>query len=576
MILKQGAIYKYNTKGKWSDVWYIYSHDDNGPRFTIYKDSTAKKGADVSISVVAVANEIRFGRSSHRTIERPSSSTKDVRVHDSCFISIPLERALKKITKREMLWLCAVSVLELYDLVKLFSYSLAVMKIQPPPNHHNGANSAYSLHCYKPMAFIAETTWERFYDSPPQQCSFTQVDNSQFNRSNSMDALGEKKTFKALKGKFLKNEQKEASRSLIGLNEMPNHEYDEVPEDSMETCEKSVKETNDDECDKGTQSELRYETTILRTPLDEIALSHDSRIKHNGNAHKQTPTGKQNLLDEYGVIDVDQRSEKALSQASKGSLNDVYHSAEPTEPPSKTSSASNLMPLASQSIDVEMQLSLNRCRELNEKPIVAPKPKNPPCAPPSISTVSFSRPATPSRPCTTPTKSIMRSTPASTRTTVSENCDFSEKHVTDNNGVITVVSFTLKPSEDSGLNDPSDTSRSAPLKLKICDLEVESETKSQMVVSSPTQRIPKTPIDSTSCEQEFASLKLRRSLEYDELTGVETLDMKIEGCTTINIPPADVNSSTGCYNGDCGLRNSNDEDFIRNGTAQVRVVELNI
>ncbi|VDM48730.1 unnamed protein product [Toxocara canis] len=143
-----------------------------------------------------------------------------------------------------------------------------------------------------------------------------------------MDALGEKKTFKALKGKFLKNEQKEASRSLIGLNEMPNHEYDEVPEDSMETCEKSVKETNDDECDKGTQSELRYETTILRTPLDEIALSHDSRIKHNGNAHKQTPTGKQNLLDEYGVIDVDQRSEKALSQASKGSLNDVYHSAE--------------------------------------------------------------------------------------------------------------------------------------------------------------------------------------------------------------------------------------------------------
>lgn len=36
------------------------------------------------------------------------------------------------------------------------------MKIQPPEyNHEDSANSIYSLHRYKPMAFIAETTWER-------------------------------------------------------------------------------------------------------------------------------------------------------------------------------------------------------------------------------------------------------------------------------------------------------------------------------------------------------------------------------------------------------------------------------
>uniref|UniRef100_A0A915CIS8 PH domain-containing protein n=1 Tax=Parascaris univalens TaxID=6257 RepID=A0A915CIS8_PARUN len=602
MILKQGAIYKYNTKGKWSDAWFIYAHNEDGPRFSLYKDSTTKKGPEVSVNITAIANDIRFGRTSYRIVNRPNSSSKDSRIHDSCFLSIPLEKSSKKSIKREVLWLCTLSVLELYDLVKLISYSLAVMKIQPPAyNHDDSVNSIYSLHRYKPMAFIAETTWERFYDCPPQQSSPAQTENSQMNRSSSMMALTEKKASKALKGKTLKNDQKEASKSLNTLSELPYQEYDEVPEVSDEkqneklpeetlddeSTKKLSEETLDDESKNILYSEKHYEKTIMKTPLDKIQLSYDSSA-HMENPFEESPIEKQNSqqreaedIYEGRISSVsqnaarfDHQNDDSCYDNPQEQQSDVCIKLRSTEQLGDLNAASKFTARISQSVDVEMQLSLSRCRELNEKPMLAPKPKKPQTAsspPLSISPTAFGT-VTSSLP--TPTKFILRAAPLPSRT-ISDPSD-NNKNACDSDDVFTIVSFTLRPSEESKMMNLSETMQSVPLKLKISDLQVENGDDSHRVMVSIEQP-NETPMAYNDREEDTTLLNLQKGPEFDEMDSMETLDAKIKGSTPIARSPSLISSPIAYTRSEYDLRTTNEANLMPNGGAtQLGGVRLSV
>lgn len=215
-ILKQGPIYKYMGKGKWTDAWYIFLVDEKGPQIALFRDSSAKKPLEAPIEVKTITEKLRFGYTTRQFADRIEITKKDIRIDESAFIAFMTEKLIKKVTKTETVWLCASSITDMFDMIKLISRCLTLADMKAP--EANDLEEMDSLHRYNPLSFQPENEWEKYYDSPPRQMLIVPL-AAGILRSASADELTEKKTMKAIKNKNLKK-RKEETQSMTALNEI--------------------------------------------------------------------------------------------------------------------------------------------------------------------------------------------------------------------------------------------------------------------------------------------------------------------------------------------------------------------
>lgn len=65
------------------------------------------------------AEMIRFGSTSRALVPQPDPSCKDIRICEGGYIVLHVETTIKKTTEIRAIWLCALSILDMYDLVKV-------------------------------------------------------------------------------------------------------------------------------------------------------------------------------------------------------------------------------------------------------------------------------------------------------------------------------------------------------------------------------------------------------------------------------------------------------------------------
>lgn len=215
-ILKQGPIYKYVGKGKWIDAYYVLLADERGLQLVLFKDSTAKKPLEAPIEVKTISEKLRFGYTTRQFADRVDITKKDIRIDESAFIALVIDKVVKRVAKNETIWLCATTVVEMFDLIKIVARCLTMENLKAP--EPNDLEEMDSLHRYHPVSFQPENEWEKYYDSPPRHILIVPL-TAAIVRSASADELTEKKTMKAIKNKNLKK-QKEDSKSMTALNEI--------------------------------------------------------------------------------------------------------------------------------------------------------------------------------------------------------------------------------------------------------------------------------------------------------------------------------------------------------------------
>lgn len=78
-----------------------------------------------SVKLKLICEKLRFGRTTRQFTKQKEVSKKDIRVDESAYIAFVMEKPVKKATKDETVWLCAISVVEMYEIIKI---SLAAIK----------------------------------------------------------------------------------------------------------------------------------------------------------------------------------------------------------------------------------------------------------------------------------------------------------------------------------------------------------------------------------------------------------------------------------------------------------------
>ncbi|KAK0410799.1 hypothetical protein QR680_005327 [Steinernema hermaphroditum] len=218
VILKQGPFFLHQGKNKWSEVWMILSHELEGPSVVFYKDSHAKKILEEIRNISTIAEQMRFGTTTIPVGTQPEVA-KDVRIHSSCFVAIPVEKTVKKQRQTQTLWLCAPSTTEMFKLIRLLSACL--VNIQYPAPAPNTIDDMHALHRYRPSGFEADNEWEIFWDNPSRAGNKELESLKQSGMTMSVDHLNDKRTMKDVKKTAKKGTLKQY-QSASALNEIPN------------------------------------------------------------------------------------------------------------------------------------------------------------------------------------------------------------------------------------------------------------------------------------------------------------------------------------------------------------------
>uniref|UniRef100_A0A914HKW8 Uncharacterized protein n=1 Tax=Globodera rostochiensis TaxID=31243 RepID=A0A914HKW8_GLORO len=189
VILRQDPVFLFNrSKGKFVSCWAILSHNlPEGPSLCVYADGSTKKVLVEKIALVEIARGIRFGSTSWTAVDglpaQISSSSRgtDAFLDKALLIAIPTpirgdkgppgansERkrpGAKVPLGPRHIWLCALTVTQLFEFIQMLADSLTFMDIMAPPP--NSADSSDALHHYKPRPFRARNCWEMFWNNPP-------------------------------------------------------------------------------------------------------------------------------------------------------------------------------------------------------------------------------------------------------------------------------------------------------------------------------------------------------------------------------------------------------------------------
>ncbi|KAI3422080.1 hypothetical protein GPALN_012615 [Globodera pallida] len=175
------------SQGKFVSCWAILSHNlPEGPSLCVYADGTAKKVLLEKIALVEIARGIRFGSTSWTAVDglpAPISGSRGTEafLDKALLIAIPTPirgdkspPAVNSERKRpgtkvplgpRHIWLCALTVTQLFEFIQMLADSLTFMDIMAPPP--NSADSSDALHHYKPRPFQARNCWEMFWNNPP-------------------------------------------------------------------------------------------------------------------------------------------------------------------------------------------------------------------------------------------------------------------------------------------------------------------------------------------------------------------------------------------------------------------------
>ncbi|TKR60540.1 hypothetical protein L596_027773 [Steinernema carpocapsae] len=283
VILKQGSFFMHQGKNKWSEVWMILSHELEGPSVVLYKDSHAKKAVEEIKNVTTIADQIRFGTTTIPVGAQPEP-VKDVRIHSSCFVAIPVEKTVKKQKQMQTLWLCAPSSMEMFKLIRLLSACL--MNIQFPAPGPNSFEDIHALHRYRPSGFEADNDWEIFWDNPSRPGSTELESIKQSGMAMSVDHLNEKRTtMKDLKNKNANKNGMKQYQSASALNEMR-----EEKRGSVLSLVSSEKRSPNYRLRAETCDVLVDETRPLR--VEELCRSRELRDETPASRRKPTPRSR--------------------------------------------------------------------------------------------------------------------------------------------------------------------------------------------------------------------------------------------------------------------------------------------
>ena len=112
--------------------------------------------------------------------------SRDFRVDPSCFVGIRSERVYRRLQRPYMVWMCCMSVEQMFSLIRALAGSLESVGV--PVLEPNAIDDTHSLHRYSPKGFepCAEglgSRWERYWDNPPKEIVMTAEQHQQLLQS---------------------------------------------------------------------------------------------------------------------------------------------------------------------------------------------------------------------------------------------------------------------------------------------------------------------------------------------------------------------------------------------------------
>ncbi|MFH4977755.1 hypothetical protein AB6A40_004464 [Gnathostoma spinigerum] len=214
-VLKQTIGYRYNEKGKWGNAWFVLSSCRDGSALTVYSDSSARKQLEERIILKQFAEQHRFGSTTRVYPHQPLPSKNDVRITEPLYMAIVANRMIGKTHTTGPIWLCAASILDLYDYIKLISSAFEAINYPAPRPAPD--DSKLALHKYWPIPFRPCSGWQRYYDNPPVPQALDTYLTA--NRTTSRENVSDKRAF--LRCCRRKKPDKNLSKSMPALEEIP-------------------------------------------------------------------------------------------------------------------------------------------------------------------------------------------------------------------------------------------------------------------------------------------------------------------------------------------------------------------